>query len=266
MFESYILPIIIFAILGILAGVLLTVASKVFYVKTDERIEHITEALPGANCGSCGYAGCADYAAAIVNDGIAANLCKPGGTEANRKISSILGTEATEITPMTAFIHCNGNCKAVTSRFEYNGVNSCAAAKRLYGCAKSCTYGCIGLGDCANICEKQAIEIINGVAVINGECISCGKCVKACPNGLISLKPANKHIAVKCSSKDNGKSTKLVCKNGCIGCKICEKKCENEAITVIDFHAVIDYNKCTDCGKCYEACPVKAISNCEDFK
>ncbi len=266
MFETYIFPIIIFAVLGIIAGVLLTVASKVFYVKTDERIEQISEILPQANCGSCGYAGCSDYANAIVNDNAPTNLCKPGGMETNQKISNILGTTAVEMTPMTAFVHCNGNCDSVKERFEYDGIMSCSAVKKLYNGSKACIYGCIGYGDCVNVCEKQAIEIINGVAVVNGECISCRKCVKVCPNELISLKPANKHITVRCSSSDNGKITKLACNNGCIGCKICEKKCENEAIKVVDFHAVIDYNKCTDCGKCYNACPTKAISNCEDFK
>lgn len=261
MFQTYILPIIIFAVLGIIAGVLLAVASRVFYVRTDERIEKISEILPQANCGSCGYAGCADYANAIVNDNVPTNLCRPGGMETNKKICEILGTDADEMIDLTAFVHCNGSCGEVKERFKYEGVISCSAAKRLYGGAKACIYGCIGYGDCVRECEKNAIEIVDGTAVVNGECIACGKCVKACPNGLITLKPANKHTAVKCSSCDSGKNTRLVCSSGCIGCKICEKKCESKAIRVIDFHAVIDYNKCTDCGSCYTACPVKAIQN-----
>ena len=264
MFETYILPIIIFLVLGLLAGILLTVASKVFYVKTDERIEQISDALPQANCGSCGYAGCSDYASAIINDNAPANLCKPGGTEVNQKISEILGVKADDMVQMTAVVHCNGDCEAVKSRFEYDGLSSCAAAKKLYGGSKTCSYGCIGLGDCAKVCDNNAIEIINGLAKVNCKCIACEKCVKACPNGIISLKPMFKTATVKCSSKDNGKATKLSCSNGCIGCKICEKKCPNDAIHVIDFHAIIDYNKCTDCGECAKACPVKAIKKCEE--
>ncbi|MGN0612528.1 MAG: RnfABCDGE type electron transport complex subunit B [Porcipelethomonas sp.] len=263
MFETYLLPIIIFIALGLVAGILLTAASKIFYVKTDERIQQISDALPQANCGSCGYAGCSDYANAIVEKGVPANLCRPGGTETSVKISAILGTKAEEVTPEIAVVHCRGNCDAVKQRFEFDGTQSCAALKRFYGGSGACAYGCLGCGDCAAVCDQNAIEIINGVAEVTGECLACGKCIKACPNGLISLKPVTRHIDVKCSSKDNGKATKAACSNGCIGCKICEKKCQNDAIKVVDFHAVIDYNKCTGCGDCFNACPVKAITNCE---
>lgn len=262
--STYLIPIIIFAVLGLAAGILLTAASKIFYVKTDERIEQISEALPQANCGACGFAGCSDYANAIVKNNAPTNLCKPGGAEVSAKISSILGTAAMEVVPETAVVHCRGNCEAVKKRFEFDGVQSCAAAKRFHGGEKSCTFGCLGYGDCVSVCDEHAIEIVNGVAEVTGVCGACGKCVKACPNSLISIKPVAKHIDVKCSSKDNGKVTKQSCSNGCIGCKICEKKCLSDAIKVVDFHAVIDYNKCTGCGTCYDACPTGAITNCED--
>ncbi len=264
--SIFLVPVIIFAVLGLASGILLTAASKIFYVKTDERIEQISDSLPQANCGACGFAGCSDYANAIIEKNAPTNLCKPGGTEVSIKISSILGTKAMDIVPETAVVHCNGNCNAVKTRFVFDGIQSCAAAKRLHGGEKACMFGCLGHGDCVNVCDENAIEIINGVAVVTGACVACGKCVKACPNGLISIKPVSKHIDVKCSSKDNGKVTKQTCSNGCIGCKICEKKCTNDAIKVVDFHAVIDYEKCTVCGECYKACPTGAISNCEDFK
>ena len=263
--SAYIIPIVIFAVLGLAAGILLTAASKIFYVKTDERIEQITDILPQANCGACGFAGCADYANAIVKDGLPTNLCKPGGSEASAKISAVLGTQTLEVTPETAVVHCRGNCEAVKKRFIFDGIQTCAAAKRFHGGEGSCAYGCLGYGDCASVCDEKAIEIVNGVAEVTGVCGACGKCVKVCPNGLISIKPVAKHIDVKCSSEDNGKITKLSCKNGCIGCKICEKKCLHDAIKVIDFHAVIDYNKCTGCASCFEACPTGAITNCEDL-
>lgn len=266
MFETFILPIIIFAVLGLVAGILLTVASKIFHVKTDERIQQISDALPQANCGSCGYAGCSDYANAIVEKGAPTNLCRPGGPETSKKISEILGTAAEEMIPEIAVVHCRGNCEAVKQNFIFDGTQSCKAANRFYSGSGSCAYGCIGLGDCVKVCDEKAIEIVNGVAEVTGNCVACGMCVKACPNGLISLKPITKHIDVKCSSKDNGKATKLACSNGCIGCKICEKKCQSDAIKVVDFHAVIDYSKCIGCGNCFNACPVKAITNCEELK
>lgn len=260
MFDTYILPVLIFAGIGLLAGTLLTVASKIFEVKTDERIEKITEALPQANCGACGYAGCADYANAIITKGAAGNLCRPGGTETAKIISEISGNDAGEVEEMQAVIHCCGDCNATSQKYNFTGVKSCASVKRFYSGEKSCAFGCLGYGDCAEVCEYNGITIRNGIAHIKTElCVGCGQCALVCPNQLISLKPKSKHTVVKCSSADNGKATKLSCKNGCIGCKMCEKACEAGAITVTDFHASIDYSKCTDCGTCIEKCPVKVI-------
>ncbi len=260
---TYLIPIIILAGCGLLAGVLLTIAAKVFYVKTDERVAKISEALPQANCGACGFAGCSDYANAVVNSGAATNLCRPGGADAAGKIAEILGVAAADVVPMTAVVHCNGNCDATSPQFDFDGVQSCKAVKRFYNGSGTCKYGCIGLGDCVDICEHDAISIVNGVAKVTPAlCGACGQCAEVCPNKLISIKPLSGHVDVLCSSKDNGKVTKQSCSNGCIGCKMCEKKCASEAIKVIDFHAVIDYNKCISCGECVKVCPVKAIHSC----
>jgi Na+-translocating ferredoxin:NAD+ oxidoreductase RNF subunit RnfB len=261
---TYLIPALVLGGCGILAGVLLTVAAKVFHVEVDERVEKISAALPQANCGACGFAGCADYAAAIVEKGAATNLCRPGGADAAGKIAEILGTAASEVVPMVAVVHCNGNCEATGKAFVFTGVKSCKAAKRFYSGDGMCKYGCLGFGDCVSVCDRNAVSIVNGVAKVEPSlCGACGQCVTACPNSLISIKPLAKHIDVLCSSADNGKVTKLNCKNGCIGCKICEKKCPNGAITVENFHASIDYEKCTNCGACMEACPVKVIHSCE---
>ncbi|MGN0579536.1 MAG: RnfABCDGE type electron transport complex subunit B [Ruminococcus sp.] len=260
---TYLIPVLVLCACGILAGVLLTVAAKVFHVEVDERIEKISAVLPQANCGACGYAGCADYAAAVIEKGAPTNLCRPGGADAAGKIAGILGTAASEVIPMTAIVRCSGDCNATDTAFEFDGVQSCRAVKRFYGGSGLCKYGCIGLGDCASVCEHDAIRIENGVAkVITSLCGACGQCAKACPNGIIAIKPVSKHIEVLCSSEANGKTTKQSCKNGCIGCKICEKKCPNGAIKVENFHASINYDLCTNCGECMAACPVKAIHSC----
>ncbi|MCM1133442.1 MAG: RnfABCDGE type electron transport complex subunit B [Ruminococcus flavefaciens] len=257
---TYIIPALILGVCGILAGILLTVASKVFYVKVDERIEKISESLPQANCGACGFAGCADYADAIVNSNAPGNLCRPGGAESANKIAEILGTSAGDVIPMTAVVHCNGDCNATKTQFDFDGVQSCKAVKRFYGGNGMCKYGCIGLGDCMNVCEYNAISIKDNLARINtAVCKGCGQCANVCPNHLISVRPKSNTVDVLCSSSANGKATKLSCSNGCIGCKICEKKCLNGAIKVENFHASIDYTKCTNCGECRNACPVKAI-------
>ena len=174
------------------------------------------------------------------------------------QVAEILGVAAAEVVPMTAVVHCSGDCEATEKAFLFDGVQSCKAVKRFYGGSGMCKYGCIGLGDCISVCEHDAIKIVNGVAKVNPVlCGACGQCAAVCPNQLITVKPVSKRIDVMCSSGDNGKATKLVCKNGCIGCKICEKKCPNEAIIVNNFHASINYTLCTNCGICMEACPAR---------
>lgn len=264
MFQIYGIPILIFAAMGLVAGILLTVAGKVFAVKIDPRIEEIDALLPHANCGACGFAGCADYANAIVAKNAPTNLCKPAGSETAAEIAVVMGVAAMAVTPEIAVVHCRGNCNAAVQKYEYHGMESCAAAKRLFGGSKGCIYGCIGLGDCAAVCEYGAIRIIDGIADVQPAlCHACRKCAAVCPNGLISLRSTAKHFDVRCTSRDMGKVTKTVCKLGCIGCKLCEKKCLHHAIRIENNHAIIDYDKCESCGICCDVCPTGAICNCE---
>ena len=134
------------------------------------------------------------------------------------------------------------------------------AALSTGGGPKACEYGCMGFGSCVKACEFDAIHIVDGIALVDREkCVSCGKCVKACPKKLIEIVPyANKHF-VACSSKDFGKDVKAVCSAGCIGCKMCTRVCEFDAITVENNIAHINYEKCTNCGKCKDKCPAKVI-------
>ncbi len=259
--EQYVLPILFFLILGAVAGVLLTVASKLLFVKTDETVEKITEALPGANCGGCGFSGCEGYANAVAKGDAAPNLCKPGGAPVTIALSEIMGVTAQVQEREYAYVKCNGNCEATEDKFVYIGTGSCAAVEKFYNGKGKCTSGCHGLGDCVKVCENNAICIKNGVAVINPElCTACGKCVKVCPNKLISLIGESQKFIVRCSSTDPGKITRAACKNGCIGCGICAKKCPVGAIAVNANHAVIDAGKCIGCGTCVQACPMKCIA------
>lgn len=258
--EQYLLPILFFLVLGAAAGILLTVASKLLFVESDETVEKITEILPGANCGGCGFSGCEGYAKAVAEGSVPTNLCKPGGPEVTAAISDIMGVAAVAAEGEYAFVHCNGNCEVHQDKFVYIGTNSCVAIEKFYNGKGSCAFGCHGMGDCAAVCDENAIRIENGVAVINPKlCKGCGKCVKTCPNRLISMLKESQRVAVQCSSADVGKVTKAVCKNGCLGCGICVKKCPEGAVVLNSNHAEIDGSKCTGCGTCVTVCPVKCI-------
>jgi Na+-translocating ferredoxin:NAD+ oxidoreductase RNF subunit RnfB len=253
---------LIFGGLGLLAGALLTVTSKIFHIEKDERIEAIENALPGINCGACGYAGCSDYAAAAA-EGAPVNLCKPGGQDAADKIGSIMGVEAKKVTPRVAVIHCGGDCHTTKMRFIYKGVQSCRAANGFYSGSESCSYGCLAYGDCIEVCPEGAITIVDRLAQIDkNRCVGCGLCMKECPCGVIGMRDRGKKVDVRCSSKDPGKVVKASCSAGCIGCKICEKNCPEKAIMVENNLARIDYEKCTSCGLCVTKCPTKAIKKC----
>ncbi len=245
---------------GLLIGILLGIAGEKFKVQTNEKEENILGLLPGNNCGGCGYAGCAALAKAIADGQAPANGCPVGGEKTANEIAAVLGVEVENVKKV-AFVKCAGDCESTKDRYEYSGNLSCREAVYLAGGNKSCKYGCLGYGSCVTACEFGAISIVKGIAKINEElCVACGKCVKTCPKGLIELVPYESEIRVACSSKDKGKEVMAACKKGCIACKMCEKVCESEAITVKDNIAHIDYSKCTKCKKCAEKCPKKIIT------
>ena len=247
-------------VLGLLFGLLLAVGSKIFAVEQDERIPQVQECLPGANCGGCGYAGCANLAEAIVNGEAAVNTCPVGGAETAQKIAEIMGVEAGETVKMTAYVRCSGGNNA-SRKYDYVGAIDCLAALKVAGGPLECNFGCLGYGSCAKVCPNDAISIVDGKAVVNSDaCIACGKCVGACPRNIIAIVPANNKTHVACVSKAKGGEVRKICQVGCIGCGICVKNCPHEAITVVDNVARIDYSKCQDCGKCAEVCPRKIIT------
>lgn len=246
---------------GIFVGLFLGIAGIVFRVKVNEKEEAVLSALPGNNCGGCGYPGCAGLAAAISKGEAKVNACPVGGEPVGRQIADIMGVESQKTVRMTAFVHCRGDCEHTHSDYAYVGIEDCRMLSFVpNGGPKSCNYGCLGFGTCAKVCPFHAIHIENGIAVVDKElCKACGKCIAVCPKHLISLEPyAAKHV-VACSSADKGPVTMKACSAGCIGCGICVKNCPAGAVRVEDFHAVIDQEKCTGCGVCAEKCPKHII-------
>jgi Na+-translocating ferredoxin:NAD+ oxidoreductase RNF subunit RnfB len=248
-------------IIGFVCAVVLVVAAKVMAVKEDERFPLVRDCLPGANCGACGFAGCDGYAKALVEkEGTPTNLCIPGADAVSKQLSEVLGVEFEDVVEKKAVVHCSGDCSSTEDSVDYRGIESCSAAKLLFGGKGKCGYGCLGFGDCKSVCPNDAVVIENGLAKIcRPYCVGCGLCAKACPNSLISLVPEVKTAAVLCSNKDKGAVTRKVCTSGCIGCRKCEKVCPSQAIKVIDNVAVIDYDKCENCGACAENCTTKCI-------
>lgn len=259
--TGILIPALIVGGVGLFIGVFLGVAGKKFAVEVDEREEAVLACLPGSNCGGCGYAGCAALAKAIAEGEAPVSQCPVGGEPVAEAIAKIMGQEVGKSVRKVAYVKCAGTCEKAKQKYDYSGIEDCIMANMLQNSGpKACTYGCLGMGSCVKACPFDAIHIVDGIAVVDKEaCKACGKCVTVCPKNLIELTSCEQKYNVKCNSKDKGKDVLSACSTGCIGCKMCEKVCESDAIHVINNIAYIDSSKCTNCGKCAEKCPKKVI-------
>jgi len=259
--DTIIIAVISLSALGLICSALITVASKLMFVKVDVRVEKIRDCLPGANCGACGFSGCDGYAEALVKGDTSTNLCPPGGAETFKEINNILGIDAGDgLVKKTAIVHCLGSSEVMKDKMEYAGLKTCFAAKQLFGGQGACTFGCIGFGDCVDVCPSIAICVEDNLARIDPrKCSGCAVCIKVCPTGVISVENEPVDVAVFCMNTEKGAKLKDKCKKGCIGCMKCAKECPEDAIAVKEFLAVIDYSKCTGCRRCVDVCIAKCI-------
>ncbi|MGN1201743.1 MAG: RnfABCDGE type electron transport complex subunit B [Eubacterium sp.] len=259
--NEIIIAVAALSILSIIIGVVLSIAEKAFHIDLNELEVAVREALPGSNCGGCGYAGCDSLAKAIANGEADVASCPVGGKPVAEKIAQLMGQEIGEMEKKVAYVKCDGTCEKRETDYNYFGIDSCAYASKMPGSSPySCKYGCLGYGSCAKVCDQRAIRIINKKAVVDESlCVACGKCIKACPHELIELIPASAKHRVQCSSLSKGKDVREACSAGCIGCGICFKNCPSDAIVFKNNIAKIDYTKCTHCGTCAEKCPRKII-------
>ena len=249
-------------VVGILIGVLLGIASEVFKVEVDEKEIQVREALPGNNCGACGYPGCDGLAKAIASGEAKVNQCPVGGQPVAAKIAVIMGVDDVGASEKkVAFVKCKGNCNYTKKLYTYSGLYDCNGAMVVPGAGgKSCEYGCMGYGSCVKACEFDSIHIVDGIALVDKEkCVACGKCVTACPKKLIDMVPYKAKTLVQCNSQDKGKTVKDKCSVGCIGCTMCVKQCQDDAIHMVGNVALVDYSKCIECGRCAMKCPTKVI-------
>ncbi|MFP4060969.1 MAG: Fe-S cluster domain-containing protein [Bacteroidales bacterium] len=252
--------------LGAAAAVILALVARKFRVEEDPRVSMIEDILPAANCGGCGYAGCRNFAEALVNaPDIGEFHCPVGGNEVMEKAASILGKEMVAQTPLVAVVRCNGHYDARPPVNTYEGPNSCAIENALYAGEGNCPYGCLGHGDCVVSCNFDAIHMNPETGlpeVVDDKCTACGACVKACPRDIIELRTKNKRdrkIYVSCINEEKGAICVKNCKVACIGCGKCVKVCPFDAITLENNLAYIDPDKCRLCRKCAPVCPTNAI-------
>lgn len=252
----------IIAVLGLALGIGLSIADGKFKVEKDEKLIALEEAMPGANCGGCGFAGCSAYAEAVYKGEAKPGLCSPGGEALAKKMGEILGVEVEAKERMTAYVFCNGNPEVTGVEFAYKGLQDCNAASLLQAGPNACKEGCLHLGSCIAVCPVKAIskDDKGNIVVDKEKCIACGKCTQVCPNGVIKLVPYSAEYVVACNNHESGAKVRQACQVGCIGCKICQVKVESSPFVVENFLSRNDYGKDQSAAAAAaELCPRKCI-------
>ena len=267
MSEIVIYTIITVVAIGVLAAIVLYIAAQKFKVFEDPRIDEVEEILPAANCGGCGYPGCRNFAESCVKaDELDALYCPVGGNDVMAEVAKALGKVAIAQAPKVAVVRCSGTAEHRPRTNTYNGASNCNVASALYSGDTGCQYGCLGHGDCEDVCDFNAIHINPATMlpeVIDDNCTACNACVVVCPKDIIELRPKQKKdrkIFVSCINEDKGGIAKKNCGVACTGCTKCVKECPHDAIVIKNFLAYIDADKCKLCRKCVIVCPTKAIN------
>ncbi len=267
MSQIILYTIITLSAIGTVAAIILYAVAQKFKVFEDPKIDDVEEVLPAANCGGCGFPGCRGFAEACVKAEHLEDLfCPVGGNDTMREVAHVLGKDAVVKDPMIAVVRCAGACDVRPKTSEYDSAPNCSIAVSMYQGDTGCAYGCLGLGDCVDVCNFDAIHMDpdTGLPVVDEEkCTGCGACVIACPKDIIELRKKGKRgrrVYVSCVNQDKGGVAKKNCAVACIACKRCFKVCDKfNAITVENFCAYVDDDKCRLCGKCIAVCPTGAM-------
>lgn len=249
--------------LGLTFGALIALTNRKMWVWEDPRIDGVSERLPGANCGACGFAGCRAFAEATVNGSAKIAQCTVMGDDMRDDVAAYLGVDAGAAVKRVARLLCAGGTDVAPYKASYTGIASCAAAVGVGGGGKGCAWGCVGLGDCSVSCTFDAIAMnADGLPVVDiAKCTACGDCVDACPLNLFTILPLDHHLVVQCRNLLNGDAATSVCSVACNACGRCVQDAAPGLIEIRSGLAVIDYGRISlQNEKAIARCPTGAIT------
>ncbi|MGQ9472620.1 MAG: RnfABCDGE type electron transport complex subunit B [Candidatus Caldatribacteriaceae bacterium] len=260
---NIVVPALIMGLLGLGFGLSLAWLAKKMAVAENPLVQKVAEILPGANCGACGYPGCAGLAEKIVSGEALVNACPVGEIRVWQEIARILGnSEKLHFETKKAVLLCQGGKGIASEISRYHGVQDCKAVALLGNVPRICRFGCLGFGNCERVCPFSAIRMDSETGlpqIMVAKCTGCGKCVAECPRKVLALVPYKELVLCTCTSKDPGKVVRQACSRGCIKCQICVRTCPEKAITLEGERIQIDPEKCTLCGLCIEKCPTQCL-------
>lgn len=262
MISEYLIASAIMGGMGVVLAVVLAIADKKLYVYEDPRIDEVESLLPKANCGACGCAGCRSFAEKAVKGEIAPGRCTVNSPEGVAAVAALLQVEAGGEEKRVARLACAGGVHVAKQRARYAGLSSCRAAALVSGGGKACSWGCLGLADCARVCSFNAITMNPyGLPVVDdAKCTACGDCVAICPKHLFSLHVISHRLWVTCRNLLPGDVAESQCEVACTACGRCAADAPPGLITITHNLAVVNYSMNTLANqKPIERCPTGAI-------
>jgi electron transport complex protein RnfB len=246
--------------LALVLVTLLVLAHRKLHVEEDPRIDEVEQMLPLANCGACGFPGCRPFAEALVGGVAAPGKCTVSTDAGRARIAAYLGVDVGAEERRVARLACAGGTNVARNRARYEGLESCRAAAQVAGGGKGCFWGCLGLADCAVVCDFDAIRMdAHALPVVDeAKCTACGDCVEACPKDLFSIHPVSHRLWVACRSLEAGDELLEDCEVACTACGRCAMDAPG-LITMSSNLPVVDYGRPHATQVPIQRCPTGAI-------